>query len=121
MTNKWGARFAGSIGMLVGFYFLFNFSSLDWPSEALNIVHHQTAASLMKSAFWWVMSLCMVSGSLALLTWNGPEAGWPHILGVVAVLVTLIGVMLYLVGVIYILILLIEHYAEFLHHRVYLG
>jgi hypothetical protein len=115
MMNKLVGSFAGFTGLLGGLYFLFNTISLNWLLEGLNTLHNPAAALLIKSSFWCVMSLCLVSGGLALLSLYWPETAWQHKLGVASTVVTLLGVAAYLVGSIYVLILLIEYYAYFLH------
>ena len=114
MMNKSVGRFAGFTGMLIGLYLLFNSISLNWLLEMLNTPHNPAATLLIKSAFWCVMSLCLVSGALALLSLYWPETAWQHTLGVAGTVITLLGVAAYLVGSLYLLILLIEYYAYFL-------
>jgi hypothetical protein len=107
------------MGMTCRSYLLFNFISLNWLLETLNTLHNQPAALLMKAVFPFAISLCLMSVVLAALTLKGPETGWQHTLGVIGTIVMLLSVVACLVIGIYLLIFLIEHYAYFLHHRVY--
>jgi hypothetical protein len=115
MMKKSVGRFAGFTGLLGGLYLLFNSISLNGLLEVLDTLHNPAATLLIKSAFWCVMSLCLLSGALALLSLYWPETAWQHRLGVAGTVITLLGVAAYLVGCIYLLILLVEYYAYFLH------
>jgi hypothetical protein len=121
MNNKSVSCFAGFSILLGGLYFYRSSSSLDWLSQALHGLPNPAAAWLFKSALWLVMSLCLTGGALALLTLGSPKPSWQHRLGVVGTIVTLLGVLAYLIGCLYVVILLVEHYAFFLYREFHFG
>jgi hypothetical protein len=121
MINKSANCFAGFTGLLGGLYLYFHSNSLGWLAEGLHSLPNPAATLLVKSAFWCVMSLCLTLCASALLTLGSPETSWQHRLGVIGSIVTLLGVVAYLIGCVYVLILLVEHYAYFLYQGFYFG
>ena len=105
--------------MFGGLYLFFNSNSLIWIYEAFNSLPSPAMAWLIKSAFWCLLSLCLMSGTLALLACNRPETSWQHRLGVAGSIVNLLGVVAYLVGCLYVVILQVEDYACHIHQGFY--
>lgn len=106
------ARCAGLVCLASAAFFLVNFLALD----ALLAPHEKLlglpTVALVKSIFWCVVSLCLVGGTLAVLLID--KAEWRSVIGVVAVVITAIGVVAYLVGSLYVFIFLSEQYNTLL-------
>jgi hypothetical protein len=114
MMSKSASCIAGGVGLLAGLYLFSNSEALNWIVEALHSLPQARAAWFVKPAFWSLMSLCLTSGVLALLTLDRPDTSWQHLLGVIGTVVTLLGLTAYLIGCFYLIILLVERYAYFL-------
>jgi hypothetical protein len=114
--NKPGKRLAG-IAFLAGMmFFFFNYTAINLLLEPLDAMFYPTITSLVKSAFLGIVSLCLVGGALALLTLNGPANKSRNALGFIAVIITLLGVVLYAIGSVYVVASLVEYCARSISH-----
>src|SRR6185295_10876841 len=115
-TNKPGKRLAGIAFLAGGLFFLLNYAAINLLLEPLDAMFHPAITSLAKWAFLGIVSLCFVGGALALLTLEAPARNSRNALSAIAVIITLLGVMLYAAGSIYVVASLVEYCARSISH-----